>query len=84
MDIPQEGQEGLTIRNVECLFLKKKMITTNSKIRNYDLYNENNVYIIPERNGREGLTQFLANKPKDPSETVLKKYDFINWVESFA
>ena len=43
LDAPQAGQVGLTIRTIECLGAKRKLVTTNSDIKNYDFYNENNI-----------------------------------------
>ena len=83
LDIPQEGQEGLTIRNVECLFLQKKMVTTNLNIKNYDLYNEKNVYTLSSRNDKESLKHFIRGDLIRISDKVLSKYDFVNWVNTF-
>ena len=46
LDAPQAGQTGLTIRTIECLGAKRKLITTNSDIRNYDFYNESNILVF--------------------------------------
>ena len=45
LDSAQEGQMGLTIRVLEALGAKKKLITTNEDIVNYDFYNEENIYV---------------------------------------
>ena len=37
LDAPQAGQTGLTIRTIECLGAKRKLITTNKDIVKYDL-----------------------------------------------
>lgn len=82
LDIPQDGQEGLTIRNVECMFLRKKMITTNIDVRNYDFYDENNVFVISE-DDVDRLKEFITSKYVDISDDVKLKYDFASWIETF-
>ena len=83
LDIPQEGQEGLTIRNVECLFFRKKMITTNACIVHYDYYNENNTLIL-DNNHKKDLNCFINSDYIDIDENIKRKYDFKYWIESFG
>lgn len=45
LDSPQDGQIGLTMRVFEALGAKKKLITTNSDIANYDFFRPENIYI---------------------------------------
>ena len=45
LDSAQEGQLGLTIRVMEALGAKKKLITTNEDIVNYDFYKPENIYV---------------------------------------
>lgn len=46
LDINKPFQEGLTIRTFEVLASGRKLITTNSDIKNYPFYNPNNVLIL--------------------------------------
>ena len=48
LDAPQKGQNGLTIRTIECLGAKRKLITTNKDIVNYDFYCPENIYVYDE------------------------------------
>ena len=50
IDIQHPKQVGLTMRTIEMLGLRKKLITTNQDIKNYDFYNENNICIINRKN----------------------------------
>ena len=45
LDSPQDNQNGATIRVIECLASKVKLITTNKDLINYDFYNPKNIYI---------------------------------------
>ncbi len=46
LDINHPDQNGLTMRTFEALGASKKLITTNSNIKKYNFYNENNIYVI--------------------------------------
>lgn len=46
IDCPMQGQSGLTIRTFEALSQNIKLITTNTSIKKYDFYNENNIFVV--------------------------------------
>ncbi len=48
IDIQKTIQDGLTFRVFEAMSHKKKLITTNTDIVNYDFYNPNNIFIWEE------------------------------------
>ena len=50
IDIQHPKQVGLTMRTIEMLGLRKKLITTNKDIKNYDFYNEDNICVIDRKN----------------------------------
>ena len=50
IDIQHPKQVGLTMRTIEMLGLRKKLITTNQDIKNYDFYNEDNICVIDRKN----------------------------------
>ncbi|MBZ5946338.1 hypothetical protein [Leuconostoc gasicomitatum] len=50
IDIQHPKQSGLTIRTIEMIGMRKKLITTNESIKNYPFYNENNILIIDRNN----------------------------------
>ena len=58
LDSAQDGQLGLTIRIFEALGAKKKIITTNEDIKNYDFYREENIYVY-DGNGFDHSSPFL-------------------------
>ena len=45
IDSPQSGQTGLTMRTLEVLGSRRKLITTNRDIVNYDFYDPSNVFV---------------------------------------
>ena len=44
LDLVKEGQVGITVRTLEDVFYKKKVITNNIAVRNTDLYRFGNIY----------------------------------------
>jgi hypothetical protein len=79
LDINRKGQKGLSFRVFESIGLEKKLITTNSDIKNYDFYNPNNILIIDERKPNISLDFFNSEYEKIPSE-VLKRYTLEGWI----
>lgn len=79
LDIQHPNQSGLTMRTIETLGRKKKLITTNTDIINYDFYNENNVCII-DRNKPEIRKEFFETPFKDIPEEVYRKYTIEFWI----
>lgn len=82
LDIVNEGQNGLTLRCMEALFLKRKLITNNKEIKNYDFYNSNNVFIVGENN-IENIKEFVDGKYIDIPVDIVNKYDFKTWLDNF-
>ena len=81
LDINRSGQTGLTFRVFESLGLQKKLITTNSDIKNYDFYNPNNIFVINERSPEVPVTFFENEYEKIPEE-IYKKYTLNGWVST--
>lgn len=79
LDINRKGQKGLTFRVFESIGLEKKLITTNSDIKNYDFYNPNNIMIIDEKKPNISLA-FFDTKYEKISEMVFKKYTLDQWI----
>lgn len=50
LDIEHTSQHGTTPRTVEMLPMKRKIITTNPLVKNYEFYHENNFFIIDRVN----------------------------------
>lgn len=50
LDIEHPKQTGLTMRTIESIGSKTKIITTNLDVSTYDFYNQNNVFLIERVN----------------------------------
>lgn len=79
LDSAQDGQVGLTIRVFETLGAKRKIITTNQDVVNYDFYREENVYVY---NGEFDLNAPFFKKPyKEIEENIYERYALRNWLK---
>ncbi len=79
VDVENPGQHGLTMRTIEIIGLKRKFITTNSDIVNYDFYNENNILVIDRTNPVVDMEFF--DKPYEKlSDKIYEKYSLKNWI----
>ena len=79
LDIQHPNQSGLTMRTFETLGSGRKLITTNKIIKNYDFYNENNVYIIDRENPTVNFEFY--KKPFLPySKDVLSHMSMEGWL----
>jgi hypothetical protein len=82
LDIHHIKQAGLTIRSLEALGLKKKLITTNPLIVDYDFYNKNNICLI-NRNNPIIPKSFFQNKYEDIPDNIYNSYCVDEWVKEF-
>ena len=82
LDAPQKGQNGLTIRTIECLGAKKKLITINQDVINYDFYKKENIYVYNEENGIDFDNVFFNTEYINIESNVYEKYSLRNWVKN--
>ncbi len=72
LDSPQDNQDGATIRVIESLAAKTKLITTNKDLVNYDFYNPKNIYIY---DGEFDFTdEFFTSEYQDLPDEIYQKY----------
>lgn len=79
LDIQHPKQTGLTMRTLEMLGMKKKFVTTNTDIQNYDFYNENNICIIDRENPSVPDT-FYVTEYREIPENIYEYYSIDQWV----
>lgn len=82
IDINQNGQTGLTLRPMESIFFRKKLITDNITIADQDFYNPNNIFIIGIDDFNH-IKDFLESPYVPLREEIVQNYDLENWVGRF-
>lgn len=79
VDIESAKQSGLTMRTIEMIGLRKKLITTNKDIVNYDFYHENNVFVVDREDFV--LNEAFIEKPYyELDEKIYEKYSLSHWL----
>lgn len=82
LDSAQAGQLGLTIRVIEALGAKKKMITTNKDVVNYDFYRPENIYVYK---GKIDLSDtFFEEDYKEVDQEIYEKYSLRSWLKEIV
>lgn len=79
LDIQHPNQTGLTMRTFEILGAKKKLITTNKDIINYDFYDPINIYVL-DREKKHIDIKFFNNKYQELNQEIYSKYSILGWV----
>lgn len=82
IDINDEGSFGLSLRVMESIFFNRKLITTNSFIRQCDFYNPNNIFIYGEDKD-ESIKAFMDLDYQPVSQDILNRYDINEWIGNF-
>lgn len=79
LDIHRNQQEGLSFRIFESIGTHKKLITTNKTIREYDFYNEQNIFIIEDEKDFSIDKQFLEQPYVPIDDAVYAQYTLSGW-----
>lgn len=80
IDVQHPKQIGLTMRTMETLGAKKKLITTNSDVVNYDFYRPENILVV-DRTNPVISESFIKSEWKDIPEDIYKKYSISSWLQ---
>ena len=80
VDIERSVQTGLTMRSVEMFGAGKKLITTNRKIVDADLYDPANIAVIDRSHPRISM-DFLRRPYAPPKQQLLYRYSLEGWLD---
>lgn len=83
VDCPCAGQAGLTLRPLEALFYRKKLLTTSPDIKTRDFYHPGWVFVWGQ-DDPGALGEFLARPWQGPDEACRDAYGLKAWVDRFA
>lgn len=79
VDLVRAHQNGLSFRFFEAMALKKKIITNNVHVKDYDFYHPDNIKIL----GEDVINNNFFESPyRELDEEVYKKYTLENWVKT--
>lgn len=80
LDIQHPLQTGLTMRTIETIGARKKIVTTNADIKYYDIC-DSNVCIV-DRENPEILQGFLESSYNELKADIMNKYSLTGWIQS--
>lgn len=80
LDYKYDGQEGLTIRTIESIGYKCKLITNNKRIVDEDFYNANNIYVY-DLDSFDIPADFLNTPYEDVPDSIYYKYSIRGWID---
>ena len=81
IDIQHPKQTGLTMRTIETLGAKKKLITTNADVVNYDFYRSENILVV-DRLNPVIPKEFIDIPWQEIPEETYKKYSVSSWLNT--
>lgn len=79
LDFQHPGQTGLTMRTIEILGARKKLITTNKNVKKYDFYRQENIKVIDRENPVIEIDFFHAPYVNLPDD-LYEKYSIDGWL----
>lgn len=81
-DYVSDKQSGLTLRPLEALFFKRKLITNDKSIEKRDFYCKDNIFIIGKDDIND-LAEFINRPYKEVDSEIVDQYDFSSWLNRF-
>lgn len=67
------------MRIIEMIGMKKKIITTNKDIVNYDFYDSRNIFVLDRNDLNISLGAF-SNRYFDVDDSVYNRYSLESWI----
>lgn len=82
IEVVQNQQYDITLRPLEAIAFKRKLLTNNPSIRDYPFYNSNNIFILGV-DDPNSIKRFLTSPYQDVAESIKCEYDVNSWLDSF-
>lgn len=83
IDIQRQDQKGLSFRTFESLGYRKKLITTNTAVQDYEFYHPNNILIIDNNHlNTDEIKNFLKLDYQPISQDIIDKYSVKNFTKT--
>lgn len=82
LDIEHPRQRGLTMRTFETIGARRKLITTNANIRDYDFYDSRNICVVDRERLPHFNSSFFNEEYHLLSDELYRYYSISGWLES--
>ncbi|MEG2567548.1 MAG: hypothetical protein RSA84_15220 [Acinetobacter sp.] len=80
LDIEHPKQTGLTMRTLETLGARKKLVTTNKSVLEYDFFDERNICLV-DRLAPSIPSDFLTTPYRDIDVSIYNSYRLEGWMD---
>lgn len=80
LEILQTNQDGLSLRSLESLFMRKKLITNNQNIIKYNFYCPQNIFILGV-DDINSMKSFINSPYNQIPESIINDYEFSFWLK---
>lgn len=80
LDIEHNRQNGLTIRTLELLGAKRKIMTTNALVKDYDFFNQNDFFVL-DREKPEVDVNFIDSPYVPIPDEIRSQYSMESFLE---
>lgn len=75
---------GMTLRPLEALFFKKKLLTNDKSVKKSDFYHPDNIFVIDDNYlDLDGIEEFMKKPFHEISESIVERYDVNNWLKHY-
>lgn len=81
IDLPNNEQNGLTMRVIEALGGHRKLITTNKEIKKMPFYNEDIICVVDKIDPYINI-EFIRNEVRDSAFDGIEDYSLGNWLKT--
>lgn len=95
LDLASENQQGLTMRTMETLGIKRKLVTNNIYLKDYEFYNETNNIVLTDLSAKADAAEASGDysafvlpdtdwldKLYQEDESIRKKYSIHAWLDN--
>ena len=82
VEIVHTGDPFCTLRPLEAMAIRRKLLTNNPAVRNYTFYRPQNIFILGQDN-LNNLSDFLHSPFEPLPSDIVDIYDVNSWVEIF-
>ena len=80
LDVSHTAQSGLTMRTIETVGARRKLITTNSEVLKYPFYDPTRILVLdPNRTNAATIKDFLEAPQQNILESTRKLYSIDTW-----
>lgn len=81
LDYTDKRQCGLSMRTIESIGLKRKLITNNLSVQDYDFYKDGNVLLLKIENEGTKIPEIWLNREYNDNKSVRSRYSLQFWTD---